>query len=246
MAEEITKDKEGIEKENSKSNNFFISVDEMAEAGLHFGHRTSKIHPKMKEYISCVKNGVHMIDLEKTKEKLILALDFIKKNISEEKSFILVGTKIQFKDLVKEIGEEAKIHYISGRWLGGTFTNFKTIKERIDYFKDLEAKKNKGELEKYTKKEKLEISRELENLENKFGGIKNMDKLPDLIFVLDMEKDGLAVKEAQKKGVKIIAIADTCVDPSVADFFIPANDDAISSVTYILNKVKETIVKARK
>jgi small subunit ribosomal protein S2 len=220
--------------------------DEMTEAGLHFGHRTSKVHPKMKQYIFAVKNGVHIIDLEKTKEKLDLALDFIKKLVEEEKMIVLVGTKIQFKNLVKEIAEEAKIPYITKRWLGGTFTNFKTIRKRIDYFKDLQERKEKGELEKYTKKERLNIDRELENLEDKFGGIKNVEKLPDAIFVLDMKKDGLAIKEAREKGVKVIAIADTNMDPSLADYVIPANDDAISSVKYILEKVKNVIIKNRK
>jgi len=220
--------------------------DEMIEAGLHFGHRTSKVHPKMKQYIFTVKNGVHIIDLEKTKEKLAEALEFIKKLISEEKTILLVGTKIQFKDLVKEIAQKAEIPYITKRWLGGTFTNFKTIRKRIDYFKELQERKKKGELEKYTKKERLNMDRELENLEDKFGGIKNMEKLPEAIFALDMKKDGLAVKEARAKGVKVIAIADTNMDPSLADFAIPANDDAISSVKYILEKVKDVIIKSRK
>ena len=228
-------DKEGIR-----------SSDEMTEAGLHFGHRTSKVHPKMKQYIFTVKNGVHIIDLEKTKEKLAEVLDFIKKVVSEEKTILLVGTKIQFKDLVKEIAQAAKIPYITKRWLGGTFTNFKTIRKRIDYFKELEERKKKGELEKYTKKERLNIDRELGNLEDKFGGIKNMEKLPDIIFVLDMKKDGLAIKEAKEKGVKVVAIADTNMDPSLADYVIPANDDAISSVRYILEKVKDVIIKNRK
>ena len=220
--------------------------DEMAEAGLHFGHRTSKIHPKMKQYIFAAKNGVHIIDLEKTKEKLSEALDFIKKLVSEEKTILLVGTKIQFKNLVKEIAEQAEIPYITKRWLGGTFSNFKTIRKRIDYFKELEEKKKTGGLEKYTKKERLNIDRELSNLEDKFGGIKNMEKLPEAIFVLDMKKDGLAVKEAREKGVKVIAISDTNMDPSLADYPIPANDDAISSVRYILEKVKDVIIKNRK
>lgn len=236
MTEEI---KENIEEPKIGSN-------EMTEAGLHFGHRTSKIHPKMKPYLFGAKNGVHMIDVAKTKEKLDEALAFIKKLIAEEKVMLLVGTKIQFKDLVKEIGEEAKIPYITRRWLGGTFTNFSSIKKRVDYFKELEEKKKKGELDKYTKKERLKISRELENLQTKFGGIKEMIKLPDAVFAVDMKKDSLAIKEARRKGITVIAIADTNVDPSLADYVIPANDDAISSVKYILEKVKDTIVNARK
>ncbi|MBU2635234.1 30S ribosomal protein S2, partial [Patescibacteria group bacterium] len=136
--------------------------------------------------------------------------------------------------------------YITERWLGGTFTNYKTLKQRIEYFKELEEKKKKGELEKYTKKERAKMDKELSNLETKFGGIKDMQGLPDAIFVLDMKKDALAVKEAGMKGVKIISIADTNVDPTLADYPIPANDDAISSVKYILDKVKDVIIKNKK
>jgi len=135
--------------------------------------------------------------------------------------------------------------YVAERWLGGTFTNFEVIKKRIEHFKDLEKKKTEGELEKYPKIEKAKIDRELRNLEIKFGGIKNLEKLPDAIFVLDMKKDAAAVKEAKMKGIKVIGIADTNVDPTLADFPIPANDDAISSVKYILDKVKEVILKTK-
>jgi small subunit ribosomal protein S2 len=242
----MEENKEEIVKESPVSDFGLRGSDEMTEAGLHFGHRKSKVHPKMKQYIFTVKNGVHIIDLDKTKEKLNEALDFIKKTVSEEKTILLVGTKIQFKNLVKEIAQEAEIPYITKRWLGGTFTNFRTIRKRIDYFKELREKKDKGDLEKYTKKERLNIDRELDNLEEKFGGIKNMDKLPEAVFVLDMKKDGLAIKEARAKGIKVIAIADTNMDPSLADYVIPANDDAISSVKYILEKVKDVIIKNRK
>ena len=135
--------------------------------------------------------------------------------------------------------------YVVNRWLGGTFTNFATIKKRIEYFKDLEKKKIEGELEKYTKKEKAKFDQELENLRIKFEGIKNMEKLPDAIFILDMKKDALVVREAKRRGVKVIGVSDTNVDPTLADYPIPANDDAISSVKYILGKVKEVVVKAK-
>jgi len=241
------------EKEEKKSTpskvktgeDFSIKVEEMAEAGLHFGHRTSRVHPRMKPYIFGVRNTIHIIDLEKTLEKLKEALRFIRDLISENKTILLVGTKIQIKDLVKEIAKECNLPYVTERWLGGTFTNFKTIKKRVEYFKELEEKKQKGELAKYTKKERAEIDKELKDLEMKFGGIKNLDKLPDAVFIVDMKKNALAVKEAQKKGIKIIAIADTNVDPSLADYPIPANDDAISSVKYILERVREVIKKTK-
>jgi len=232
-------------KEKDKKDNLEINPEEMLKMGLHFGHRLSQIHPKMKDYVSGIKNGVYVIDLEKTAEKLKNAIEFIKKVVSEGKTLLLVGTKVQTKDITKKIAKECGFPYITERWLGGTLTNFKTIKKRIDYFKDLEGRKNKGELEKYTKKEKIKIEKELKDLEKKFEGIKDMSQIPDAIFVLDVKKDNLAVKEAKRKGIKIIAITDTNNDPSLIDYPIPANDDAVSSVTYILEKVKEAIIKEK-
>jgi len=243
---------EGKEKENkkevkkTKETDFKLDPEEMAQAGLHFGHRASRSHPKMKPYIFGVRNTIHIIDMEKSAERFKQALKFLKELISEEKTLLLVGTKIQHKELVKELAKECDLPYVAERWIGGTFTNFKIISKRVDYFKDLEEKKRSGELEKYTKLERSKIDLELKDLEIKFGGIKEMEKLPDAIFVLDMKKDDLAVKEAIMKGIKVIVIADTNVDPTKADFPIPANDDAISSVKYILDKVKDVILKAKK
>jgi len=224
---------------------FNLDIEEMAKAGLHFGHRTSKVHPKMEPYFYGIRNTVHIIDLEKTAEKLKEALKFIQELISENKTLFLVGTKIQVKDLIESVAKDCSLPYVTNRWLGGTFTNFETILKRIEYFKDLEKKRAEGELEKYTKKEKAKIDQELKKLEIKFGGIKNLEKLPDAIFVLDMKKDALAVKEARMKGIKVIGISDSNTDPTLADYPIPANDDAISSVKYILEKVAEVIKKAK-
>ena len=229
-----------------KKKDFKINTEEMAQAGLHFGHRTSRINPKMMPYLSGVRNTVHIIDLEKTKEKFEEALKFIRQLISENKILLMVGTKVQVKELVKEMAIECGLPYVNERWLGGAFTNFGIIKKRIEYFKDLEKKKAGGELEKYTKKERANIDEELRDLDTKFGGIKNLEKLPDAIFVLDMKKENLAVKEARMEGIKVIGITDTNVDPTFADYPIPANDDAISSVKYILDKVVEVIKKAKK
>ena len=229
----------------TKANKVNLDTEEMARAGLHFGHRTSGVHPKMMPYLYGVRNTVHIIDLEKTKEKFEEALKFIKELISENKILLLVGTKIQAKDLVKNIATELSLPYVNERWLGGTFTNFETIKNRIGYFKDLEKKKAGGELKKYTKKERARIDQELKDFEFKFGGIKNLERMPDAIFVLDMKKDNLAAKEARVKGIKVIAISDTNCDPTLADFPIPANDDAIPSLKYILEKVKEVILETK-
>ncbi|MFH1462467.1 MAG: 30S ribosomal protein S2 [bacterium] len=222
-----------------------IDPEEMAQAGVHFGHRTSSIHPKMKPYLYGVRNTINIIDPEKTAEKLKEALKFIEGFVAEGKTLLLVGTKIQAKSLVENTAKECDLPYVSERWLGGTFTNFEILKKRVEYFKDLEKKKKDGELEKYTKKERSKIDREIMSLEKKFGGIKNLFQLPDAIFVLDMKKDALAIKEAKMKGIKVIGIADTNVDPSLADYPIPANDDAISAIKYILDKLKETILKAK-
>jgi len=229
----------------TKKTDVNIDTTEMAKAGLHFGHRTSRVHPKMKPYLFGVRNGVHLIDLEKTAEKLKEALAFIRQLISEDKTLLLIGTKVQVKELVKSTAKECGLPYVAERWLGGTFTNFETIKKRIDYFKNLEKKKAEGELEKYTKKERIEIDKELKDLETKVGGIKELTKLPDAIFVLDMIKNKLAVKEAKSKGVKVIALCDTNCDPTLVDYPVPSNDDAISAVKYILDKVKETISQAK-
>lgn len=228
----------------TKETDFKLDTEEMARSGLHFGHRTSTIHPKMMPYLYGARNSVHIIDLEKTKEKLAEALKFIQELISENKVLLLVGTKVQVKDMAKDLAKEFGLPYITERWLGGTFTNFEVIKKRVDYYKDLERQKAEGELEKYTKKERANIDQEIKDLETKFGGVKDLEKLPDAVFVLDMKKDFLAVKEAREKGVKVIAISDTNVDPTLVDYPIPANDDTVSSVKYILDKVKEAIKSA--
>jgi len=233
--------KQKIEKTDLK-----LDTEEMARAGLHFGHKTSRVHPKMMPYLAGVKNTIHIIDLEKTKEKLAEALKFIQQLISENKILLIVGTKVQVKDLVKSMAQELALPCVTERWLGGTFTNFEIIKKRIEYFKDLEIKKKEGELEKYTKKERAKIDQELRDLEIKFGGIKDLERLPDAILVLDMKKDDLAVKEARMKGIKVIAISHSNTDPTLADYPIPANDDAISSVKYILEKVAEVMKKTKK
>lgn len=226
-----------------KTKKFDFSLEEMAEAGLHLGHKASKVHPKMKPYIYGVRSTIHIIDLEKTAKKMEEALSFVSKIVSEGETLLLVGTKVQAREPVKELAEKYDLPYVVERWPGGLFTNFKFIKKRADYLKDLEEKKKKGEFEKYTKKEQIELGREIERLETKFGGIKNLESLPEAIFVLDMKKDNLAIREAKKKGVKVVAVADTNVDPTPADYVIPASDDALSSIQYILSKVEKALKK---
>lgn len=229
----------------TKNSDLKFKREEMLKAGLQFGHRTSRAHPKMRQFLQGVRNTVHIIDIEKTAEKLKQTLAFIQELISDNKVILFVGTKVQVKDLVEEVASACKMPYVTDRWLGGTFTNFEIIKKRIEYFKDLQKKKEDGELEKYTKKEKAKIEREIAGLAKRFEGMRDLTKFPDAIFVIDMKKDALAIKEARQKNIKVIAIADTDVDPDLADCFIPANDDAISSITYILEKVKEVILNTK-
>jgi small subunit ribosomal protein S2 len=222
-----------------------LSTEDMQTAGLQFGHRVSRLHPKMKPFVSGIKNNVHIIDLEKTGKELAKALEMISKMAAEGKTILFVGTKIQMRDLVKQAAEASRMPYVVERWLGGMFTNFETIAKRVQYYKDLETKKASGELEKYTKKERAMFDKELEILKRKFEGVKHLAKLPDAVLLLDVKKDITAAKEARKKGVKIIGVVDTNIDPSFADMPIPANDDAISSIRYILDRVVESIQNAK-
>jgi len=222
-----------------------LSVEEMTKAGLQFGHKKSRVHPKMKPFIFGVRNTIFIIDLEKVKERFQSALDYIQGMVAEGKTIVIVGTKTQFKKNIKAMAAEVGMPYVSERWLGGTFTNFKIIKKRIDYFKELERKTEAGEFEKYTKKEQANIQKEIKVLEKKLGGIKMMDKMPEAIFVVDMQKDKLAVKEARENGVKVVGIADVNIDPDLSDYSIIANDDSVSSVVYILGKIKEAILAGK-
>jgi small subunit ribosomal protein S2 len=217
----------------------------MQQAGLHFGHRVSKLHPKMKPFVSGVKNNVHVIDLEKSSKEFQKALQYISKLAAEGKTLMLVGTKVQGRELVRRAAQEVSMPYVVERWLGGIFTNFETMQKRVQYFKELEGKKATGELEKYTKKERALFDRELEILKKKFEGIKHLAKLPDAVLIMDVKKDLTAVREARRKGITIVAVVDTNIDPTLVDYPIPANDDAVSSIAYVLERVKEAIQSAK-
>ena len=217
-------------------------IEEMANAGLHFGHRFSKKNPNMNPYIEGAKGSVHIINLQKTEEKMDEVLERLKELKSEEKVVMLVCTKPEFKDMVSGVAEECNLPYVVNRFLGGMITNFKVIKKRIDYYNKIIEQKESGELErKYTKQERVKISKELESLEKKFYGLRNLKKIPDALFVIDAVNDKLAVKEAKMTGIEVIGIADTNTNPKELDLFVPANDDAISSVKYILEKVKKVL-----
>lgn len=222
-----------------------FDLNEFFKAGVHFGHKTSKWNPAMKKNIHSSKDSIHIIDLEKTAEYLKEALGFVKKIVENDGVIVLIGTKKQSAQVVKDAAIKCNMPYVVDRWIGGTFTNFDTIHSQIKKMKSLEKQKEDGELSKYTKKEQMKIGEEIERLNRLMGGIKGLEKLPEAIFVVDLVKDLLPIKEAKKKDIKVVGLADTNTDPKLIDYPIPANDDAISSITLLLNIVADAINEAK-
>lgn len=222
-----------------------ISLEDMAKAGVHFGHHTSKWHPKMKDYIYGSKNSIHIIDLNTTKEKLEVALDFIFETVASGKDILFVSTKKQAIPIVRNIAEETGMPYMVRRWVGGIFTNFKAINKRVKQLVVLEEKLEANQLKAYTKKERKVFSDKVEKGNKIFAGIKDLKGLPGAVFVQDIMKDALAIKEAQDLNIPVIALADTNTNPELANYVIPANDDAISSIEYIYGLVAKTIIDAK-
>lgn len=230
----------------SKTDITLPTIEEMASAGVHLGHRTTKWNPKMEQYILNSRNNVHIIDLEKTAQKLKSALDFIKETVGKGGVIILVGTTPAAKKIIEESAVDLGMPYVNERWLGGTLTNFKIMDKRLNYFRELERKRDAGELEKYTKKERHEFNEEIKKMQRKFGGIKNLTKIPDAILVLDPKKNDLAIKEANRVGVKVVALCDTNIDPEKIDYPIPANDDAISSLKLMMDYIVKAVGEGKK
>lgn len=222
------------------------SIEEMLKAGMHFGHRTNRWHPKMKPFIFTAKNGLYIIDLRKSREKLNEALEFIQKLVKEDKKILFVGTKSQVSEPMKKMAVEAGQAYVVGKWLGGYITNFLVIKKSVKKYLDLTEKKAAGKLEKYTKKERLDFDREIKKLEVRVAGLVSLNKTPDALFVWDIKEEETAVREAIQKHIPIIAICDTNVNPELANYPIPANDDSTKTIDLILGAVKEAILNAKK
>ena len=218
-----------------------INLMEMLKAGVHFGHKTSLWNPKMAPFIFTQRNSIHIFDLEKTKQKLETALNFAKDLASKGGIILFVGTKRQAKDEVRKAAEAAGMPYVTTRWLGGTFTNFKTIQRTIKKMEKFERLIADGEISKYTKKEQLMIKREIEKMKTFFSGIQEMKRLPDAIFVLDVKYDKIPVKEANQTKVKVIGLVDTNSDPTGVDYLIPSNDDAIKVISFMANIFAEAI-----
>lgn len=220
-----------------------ISLEKLLKNGVHFGHNKSCRDPRMDKFIFGSKRGINIIDLEKTKEGLERAIEFIKGIKAEQKQILFVGTKKQAKTIIKVSAEAGKMPYVIERWLGGTFTNFGVIRKRAQYLKDSQEQMAVGGFDKYTKLEKLKKTEELEKLEKKMGGIKEMKNLPAAIFISDIKTDEIALKEALSAKIPVVAIVDTNVNPKDVDYPIPANDDAVSSIKTIMEYLVGPIVK---
>jgi small subunit ribosomal protein S2 len=219
-----------------------VDIKKLLEAGTHFGHKTERWHPKMAQYIHSKRNGTHIIDLAQTVANLEMALNFLTKIASENKQILLVGTKRQAKDIVKKVAEETDMPYVSERWLGGMLTNWNTIGGRVKHLQDLENRMASGELEnKYSKLEVQRFQEEIDQLNVLYSGIKELNKKPGAVFIVDIVNDANAVKEARKLGIPIVALVDTNADPSLITYPIPSNDDAIKTIQLMLDYVKDAI-----
>ncbi len=222
-----------------------ISMKQLLEAGVHFGHQTRRWNPKMKKYIFMERNGIYIIDLQKTVRKIEEAYNFVKEVAANGGTVLFVGTKKQAQDSVKEEAIRAGQYYVNQRWLGGTLTNFETIQKRIQRLKDIEKMEENGTFEVLPKKEVITLKKEQERLEKFLGGIKDMKGLPDAIFVIDPRKERIAVAEAHKLNIPLVGIVDTNCDPDEIDYVIPANDDAIRAVKLLTAKIADAILETK-
>lgn len=222
-----------------------ISMKQLLEAGVHFGHQTRRWNPKMKKYIFTERNGIYIIDLQKTVKKVEEAYNFVKELAGNGGNILFVGTKKQAQESVKDEAERSGMFYVNHRWLGGTLTNFETIQKRIDRLKQIEKMEEDGTFDVLPKKEVVQLKKEHDRLVKFLGGIKDMRNLPDALFVIDPRKERIAVAEARKLNIPIIGIVDTNCDPDEIDYVIPANDDAIRAVKLLTSKMADAIVEAK-
>ncbi|HPU42268.1 MAG TPA: 30S ribosomal protein S2 [Acetivibrio clariflavus] len=222
-----------------------ISMKQLLEAGVHFGHQTRRWNPKMAEYIFTERNGIYIIDLQKTVKKVEEAYYFVREVAMNGQDILFVGTKKQAQDSIKEEAERCDQYYVNARWLGGMLTNFKTIKTRINRLKELEKMETEGIFDVLPKKEVIKLKKEMEKLEKYLGGIKNMKGLPGALFVVDPRKERNAILEARRLGIPVVAIVDTNCDPDEVDYVIPGNDDAIRAVKLIASKIADAVIEGR-
>ncbi len=227
------------------ANKVTVSLEDLLESGAHFGHQSRRWNPKMEEYIYGSENGVHIFDLTKTKPLIEEALDFVTKSVKEGKTVLLLGTKKQIKDKVAEVAKEADIPYVNERWLGGTVSNFSQMQKSIKRMEEMKENVVSGFYNKFTKKERLLIDREITRLERFFDGIKTLTKVPDVIFIIDTKREAAAVREAKTGKVTIVGIVDSNSDPDSVDYPIPMNDDASKALEYVLNLFKEAVLAGK-
>jgi len=221
------------------------TVKQLLEAGAHFGHQTSRWHPRMKKYIFTKRDGIHIIDLEQTANMLNVACNFVRQVITEGGHILFVGTKKQAQEAIEEEAKRCGMYYVNQRWIGGVLTNFATIQSRIDYLVHLEDRKAKGEFNRLPKKEALKLDEEITRLNHQMGGIKEMTSLPAAIFVIDTTKEKIALAEARRVGIPIVAVVDTNSDPEEIDYPIPANDDAIRAIRLMCSKIANAVIDGK-
>jgi len=223
-----------------------ISMKQLLEAGVHFGHQTRRWNPKMKPFIFMDRNGIHIIDLQQTVTRLNEAYKFVQQLVANGETILFVGTKKQAQEAVAEEARRSGMYYVNQRWLGGMLTNFQTIQSRIRYLRDLEARRDRGDFERLPKKEVQRLQDDIARLERTLGGIKDMRRLPGALFIIDTRKERTAVLEARRLEIPIIALADTNCDPDEMDYPIPANDDAIRAVRLLCTKIADAAVEGRR
>ena len=222
-----------------------VAMKQLLEAGVHFGHQTRRWDPRMAEYIFQARNGIHIIDLQKTSKKLDDAYDFMKEQSESGKTVLFVGTKKQAQDCVKEAAEKSGMFYVNQRWLGGTLTNFKTIRKRIQRLTELETMEQDGTFEVLPKKEVVLLKKEMDKLNKNLSGIKNMTEIPQVMFVVDPKKEHIAIQEAKKLNIPIIGLVDTNCNPNDVDYVIPGNDDAIRAVKLVTDVMANAIIEGK-
>ena len=223
----------------------YITMKELLEAGVHFGHQTKRWNPKMKPYIFGARNGIYIIDLQKTVRMFRTVYDFIVDTVAKGESVLFVGTKKQARESVYEESNRCEMFYVHNRWLGGMLTNFKTIKQSIDRLNYLNTIENDGSIELFPKKERLKLGKERVKLDNTLGGIRNMTKLPGAMFIIDPKNEAIAVREGRRLGIPIVAIVDTNCDPEDIDYIIPGNDDAIRAIRLISSRISDACIEGR-
>ena len=222
-----------------------VAMKQLLEAGVHFGHQTRRWDPRMAEYIFQARNGIHIIDLQKASKKIDEAYEFIKEQVEEGKTVLFVGTKKQAQECMKEAAIKSGMFYVDQRWLGGMLTNFDTIQKRIQRLKDLETMEQDGTFDVLPKKEVIILKKEMEKLEKNLGGIKEMDKLPGVIFLVDPKKERIAILEAKKLGIPVVGLVDTNCNPEEVDYAIPGNDDAIRAVKLIADVMANAVIEGK-